>query len=406
MFPFCNEFRVAAEIPWIGRDREMTGFETAGLIERAKAITLRPDETWPRIAAERSSPGEIITRYALPLIAIGPVASFIGGQLFGISMIFATYRPGLMTGLGMAVTAFVMGLVSLIVLALVTDWLAPRFDGQSSRTQAFKLVAYSMTPGWIAGVLGFIPSLGILAMLAAFYGIYLFYKGANPVMKVPGGRAAGFTAVTVIGAILLNWLAALLVTSFTTAVSNSAYSAGNPAGDTVEVTLPGGGTLDTAKMEDAARQLEGLTSGERPKPVDASALQAVLPASAGSFTRDKVQSSGGGGMGALAQATYRKGDREVRVQIMDIAGLGAVAGAIGGLGVEQNREDANGYERIRTVNGVIQTEKWDKRTSTGTFGVQVANRFMVQAEGDADSIDDLKALVGAVDQARLAALAR
>jgi len=263
MFPLCKEFSVAAAIAWIGRDREMTGFETAGLIERAKAITLRPDETWPRIAAERSSPGEIITRYALPLIAIGPVASFIGGQIFGISMIFATYRPGLMTGLGMAVSAFIMGLVALIVLALVTDWLAPRFDGQSSRTQAFKLVAYSMTPGWIAGILGFVPSLGILAMLAAFYGIYLFYKGASPVMKVPGGRAAGFTAVTVISAILLNWVAAMLVTSLTATFSSPAYSVGNTAGDTVEVSLPAGGTLDTAKMEEVARQLEGLASGER-----------------------------------------------------------------------------------------------------------------------------------------------
>jgi hypothetical protein len=33
-------------------------------------------------------------RYAIPLIAIGPVASFIGGQVFGYSAFFISYRPG------------------------------------------------------------------------------------------------------------------------------------------------------------------------------------------------------------------------------------------------------------------------------------------------------------------------
>lgn len=382
----------------------MSGFENAGLAERAKGITLNPDHAWPLIAAEQTTPGDIITRYAAPLIAIGPVASFIGSQLFGISILFALYRPGLLSGLAMAAAGFVFGLVSLIVLALITDWLAPRFDGQSSRTQAFKLTAYSMTPAWVAQVLGIIPTLGILASIAAIYGVYLFYKGASPVMKVPPGRAAGFTAVTVIGAIVLNWMAAALLTALVTSLG-SLFVPQRNVGENVEVSLPGGGTLDAAKIEQAARQIEGLTSGDRPKAVDVTALERVLPEAAAGFTRAQVQSSGSG-IGALAQATYRRGDRKVQLRIIDMAGLGAMAGALGGLGVEQNREDANSYERVRTVNGVIQTEKWDKRTTSGAFGVQVAERFMVQAEGDANSMDELKALVMAVDQGRLSTLAR
>jgi hypothetical protein len=89
----------------------MNEFDTAGLVDRVKAITLKPDETWPQIATEQTTPGDIVTRYAVPLLAIGPVASFIGGQVFGISVIFATYKPSLMSGLGMAITSFVMGLV-------------------------------------------------------------------------------------------------------------------------------------------------------------------------------------------------------------------------------------------------------------------------------------------------------
>lgn len=383
----------------------MSGFESVGLIGRAKSITVDPERTWPPIAAERTTPGNILARYALPLIAIGPLASFIGSQLFGVSIFFEVYQPGLLDGLILAAISVLIGLAGLIVLALWTDWLAPRFDGYPSRTQAFKLAAYSMTPGWIAGVLGIIPSLGILASLAAIYGIYLFYKGASPVMKVPGGRTAGFTAVAVIGAIVLNWLAASLIAVLVTGASSLFVKHRDP-GQSVGVALPGGSTLDTAKIEQVARQIEGFSGGTRPKAVDIAALQSVLPTAAEGFARVQIQSTGSEGIGALAQATYRKGDREVQLRIVDIAGLGAMAGALGGLGVEHNREDANGYERVRTVGGVIQTEKWSKRTSSGAFGAQVANRFMVQAEGDADSIEELKALVMAVDQSRLAALAR
>ena len=40
----------------------MNDFDTAGLVERAKAITLQPDATWPKIAAEQTSSGDILTR--------------------------------------------------------------------------------------------------------------------------------------------------------------------------------------------------------------------------------------------------------------------------------------------------------------------------------------------------------
>ena len=57
----------------------------------------------PRIAADPSTSGDIVTRYAIPLIAIGPLASFIGGQIFGYGAFGFSYRPGLIAGLTGAV---------------------------------------------------------------------------------------------------------------------------------------------------------------------------------------------------------------------------------------------------------------------------------------------------------------
>ena len=64
----------------------------------------------------------------------------------------------------------------------------------------------------------------------------------------------------------------------------------------------------------------------------------------------------------------------------DIAGLGAVAGIAGAMGVEQNREDADGYERTRTVDGAIQTEKWNKTNQSGSFGTQTVGRPRMSAK--------------------------
>ena len=113
-----------------------------------------------------------------------------------------------------------------------------------------------------------------------------------------------------------------------------------------------------------------------------------------------------GGIGATAEAAYKSGDKTIRVKIIDLGGIGAVAGVLGGIGVEQNREDANGYERTRTVDGKIQTEKWNTKRSSGSYGTQVAGRFMVEADGEAGSIDELKAIVAGIDAAKLEALAK
>src|SRR6187551_1555010 len=164
----------------------------AGLVDKVKAILLKPKEEWPKIAADPATPADIVTRYAIPLIAIGPVASFIGGQVFGYSAFFISYRPGLIAGLSSAIMTFVMSLVALLVVTLIAEFLAPKFGGEANRRQALKWVAYGATASWVGGIFGLIPSLAALGWLAGLYSLYLFYVGASPVMKVPEDKALGF----------------------------------------------------------------------------------------------------------------------------------------------------------------------------------------------------------------------
>ncbi|HVR91608.1 MAG TPA: Yip1 family protein [Novosphingobium sp.] len=371
------------------------------LVERVKAILLKPKDEWPKIAAEPATPGGLITGYALPLLAIGPIASFLGGQLFGYGAFGFSYRPGFVAGLTGAITGFVVGLIGIVVLALIADFLAPKFGGESNRANAFKLVVYGATAGWVAGIFGLIPALGFLGLLG-LYSLYLIYTGATPVMKVPEDKAAGYTAVTILCAIVL-YIVVGLVTASVTGLFGGAASLSS-AGAGGQLTVPGMGTIDTAKIEDAGKQMEAIGSGKVPV-VAGSAMQALLPAAIGGYQRTAVETNAVGRMGSQAEGTYTAGDKSFRLKVTDMAALGALAGLGAAMGVEQSREDANGYERTTTVDGQIQTEEWNKTDSRGKFGTTIGNRFMVEAEGQAGSIDELKAAVATIDPGALAGLA-
>lgn len=375
----------------------------SGLVDRAKAIILSPREEWPKVAAEGKIAQEVFVGYAVPLAAIGPVASLIGGQVFGYGAFGISYRPGLVSAISTAVISYVLTLVGIFVLALIADFLAPKFGGTSNRTNAIKLVVYGTTASWLAGVFGLIPSLAFFSLLG-LYSLYLYYTGATPMMKVPLDKAPGYTAVTIVCAIVLTLIVAP-ITAAVTGLFGAGVLSSVAASDGGVVTLPGGGTLDSSSAEKFGKQMEGIANG-KVTPVEASRLQEFLPASVGSYQRTAVETVGMGQMGSTAEATYSAGDKSFKLKVVDMSALGALAGMGAALGVEQSRQDANGYEKTGTVGGQMRSEAWNTSSSSGKYAVVVANRFMVEADGQAGSVDELKQAVASIDQGDLEDLAQ
>ncbi len=383
---------------------DLSGIDHKSIVERAKAIILTPKDEWPKIANETKSQGDILKGYVLPLIVIGPLASLIGGQLFGYGALGFSYRPSLFGSIATAVISILLGIVSVFVLTFIADFLAPKFGGQSNRLNAFKMVAYGSSAMWLAGIFGLIPSLGFFSLLG-LYSIYLYYTGAEPLMKVPADKTAAYTAVTILCAILLSFIIAPVTVAITGLFAFGGMSsiAGN-ADTGGKLTLPGGGTIDTGNVEKMGKQFEDIANGKAP-PVELAKLQALLPASIGAYQRTAVESIAMGSVGGEAEGTYTAGDSNFRLKIVDMSAFGAIAGMGAALGVQQNREDADSYERTGTVNGQMQSESWNKSSGQGKFGVVVANRFMIEAEGKAASIDELKEAVAKIDQGNLLSLA-
>src|SRR4051812_19368813 len=137
---------------------------------RATNILTKPAEEWPVIAQESSSVNAIMQEYAAPLAAIPAVCRLIGMTIVGMSVpLYGTVRIGVVRGLAGAVVFWVLALVCTYVAAIVIEKLAPTFSSRGDTVQALKLVVYSMTPIWVAGVLSLVPALAELGILAALY---------------------------------------------------------------------------------------------------------------------------------------------------------------------------------------------------------------------------------------------
>ncbi|MDG2003975.1 MAG: Yip1 family protein [Novosphingobium sp.] len=381
---------------------------SAALVERAKSIILKPKDEWPKIEAEASSQGDILRSYVLPLAAIGPVATLIGGQVFGYGAFGFSYRPSLMGGITTALISFVMSIVAVYVLTYIADFLAPKFAGTSNKDNAFKLVAYGYTAAWLVGIFSLIPMLGVFGLLG-LYSLYLLFTGVTPLMKVPEDKAIGYTAVTILCAIAL-----AIVIAPITAVITGLFVAGpalmtdrSGSSSSGTFTLPGGGEIDLGDAQNVQKQVEAAVSGGgggTVKSLQLDDLKNLMPEQVGSFERIAMQTTNIGALGSSGEATYRNGDDRFDLTVTAIPLAGAIAGMAGAFGVNQSREDENGYERTKTVDGQMQTEKWNRSTKRGKFGKVVAGQFMVEASGSADSIDPLKAAVNGVDEGDLKGL--
>ena len=181
------------------------------LVERTKNILLSPKHEWQVIDGEETSIGGLFTGYIAPLAAIGPVASILGMEIFGISVpSVGTFRVPIGAALRQGIAQYVMALVGVFVLALIIDKLAPYFRVEENRYQALMVAAYSSTPVWVVGIVGLIPALSILGLLGLLYSLYLIYLGLPVLMRVPQHKVMSYTVMVILCAVALFFMIGLI----------------------------------------------------------------------------------------------------------------------------------------------------------------------------------------------------
>jgi hypothetical protein len=399
----------------VGEGFGMTTLDEAGsskgLVERVKAILLQPGTEWDVIQAEQPTIKGLYKSYIGPLAAIPAVAGLIGMALIGVKNFGLTVKTPILSAAIGAVVQWGASLIGVYVLALIIEALAPNFGGEKNRLQAFKLVAYSYTAAWVAGILLLLPNLAMVAGLLGLYSLFLLYKGVPKLMKAPEDKALPYTAVAIVAAMIVYFIVFSIVGAVVAALptgSPAGIVSNGVAGGTVKM---GDAEIDLGKLEAQAKQLQAQVEGG-PGAVTAlsgDVLKGMLPAAIAGLPRTEVQ-TGSGGMGGLqasnASATYEQGDSRISLSINDSAGAGGLMGLAGAMNVNSSSETATGYEKVTTTGGRMVQERYDRQGRSGEYSILVGSRFMVQAEGSGVTMDQLKGTVGSVDLRKLESLAK
>jgi hypothetical protein len=399
------------------------------LMARAKAILLTPKTEWPVIATEPTTVADLYKGYIIPLAAIPAIFGFLKMSLIGTTVMFAgTYRVGIGAGLTSMLLGYVLSLVMVYVMALIVDALAPTFGGQKNTIQALKTMAYAYTASWVAGVAQILPGVGMLIVIAgAIYSIYLLYLGLPHTMKCPPEKAGGYTAVAIIIAIVLGFLTAMVVGSIAgvgSMMGGSTYSSSQDSDDVqFDEDSPLGKMQQWSKeVEAASKKLEdaqksgdqsaqeaalktmmgaALGGGSQVESLPPDRLKSFVPEELAGLSRASISAERSGAMGiqiSQANATYSDDSgKQVRLEITDAGTAKGLLGLASWAGVEGEKEADGRYEKTFREDGKLIHEEWDSNGSSGQYAVVVGDRFTVKVDGEAGSIDELRAAMAELD---------
>jgi hypothetical protein len=405
------------------------------IVDRVKNILITPKTEWDVIAGEATPTQQLLVGYVLPLAAVSAIAQFIGLSLIGTSLgVLGTMRVPIALGIGLLVWHLIGAVISVFVVGFIIDALAPTFGATKNSAQALKVAAYSYTPAWVAGILMILPMLGILVVLASLYGIYLMYLGLPRLMKNPEDKSIGYTAVTIIAAIVVM----VIISVIGGVIAGAASLAGGGLGmgsvparhARVDPSSPIGKLDDFGKkMEEAGKKMEAaqksgdpnkqmeaamaalgtaVSGGKNVEPLQLDQIKPFVPESFAGLARTNTRSERSGAAGFMvAKAEGIYGDtsgKQVELEVVDTGGMAGLMGLAGWVGIMGERETDDRLERTRREGTRVVHEEVSKRGGRNNFTLVLNDRFVVSAKGNGVDINTLKSGVASLDLAKLEAI--
>ncbi|HNB80235.1 MAG TPA: hypothetical protein PLT94_17045, partial [Rhodocyclaceae bacterium] len=94
--------------------------------------------------------------------------------------------------------------------------------------------------------------------------------------------------------------------------------------------------------------------------------------------------------------------RRIRLKVTDMGGAGlAMSGLAAWAMVEMDKATDSGRERTGKLDGRPFHERYDQRSQSAEFDLVVAQRFLIEANGERTDMASLKSAVSGMDLARL-----
>lgn len=160
-------------------------------------------------------------------------------------------------------------------------------------------------------------------------------------------------------------------------------------------------------LQAIADKAKKMGDREAVDPVDFRKLKDLLPENLAGMSRTEATGEKTGAMGftvSTAQAKYKgSADESLDIEIVDtggIAGVSTMALAAWSI-AEIDKETTHGYEKTTTLDGHKAFEKYDNESKSGEINVLVADRYVVNVEGDHVTVDQIKEALKGIDLGKL-----
>ena len=149
------------------------------LLNGIKEILLNPSKYWETIHSENKPLKVIRNSFLLPLIILISLAYITGSLLFFNTELSVLYS--ILLGIRIFIVLTVTSYITAYILGEITYPLDLGKDFNIS----FKLIVYSLTPFLLCQVVSSVFESLLFVNLIGLYGLYIFWTGADVLLKPP-----------------------------------------------------------------------------------------------------------------------------------------------------------------------------------------------------------------------------
>jgi len=174
-------------------------------LERIKSILFYPAYEWKIINAEKRTLKEDFSGYALNLILFGAISQAIGSFFFVRNVLdIDAYRFSF--PLVKAFFYLLMQIFTILILTFFVNGFSGKLAPQKDFIKSGKLVIYGLTPMFLCYMISNLSSQLILALIPAFYSLWLFAKGLPVLLKTDRLKIPGFIFIIALSTLGINYL--------------------------------------------------------------------------------------------------------------------------------------------------------------------------------------------------------
>ena len=157
------------------------------ILNHAIGMLFRPEAEWTAIKQEKPTPIAVYGLYILILAVIGPICAYYGTVEVGWSIGDRTIKLTADSAMQLVALTYLAILAGSFALSYGINWMASTFGAEHEHNgnSAVALVAYSLTPMYVAGLTLLYPDPwgnAMILLVAAGYGALLMWKGVPVVM--------------------------------------------------------------------------------------------------------------------------------------------------------------------------------------------------------------------------------